>query len=170
MMEHQSSLLAKAPFSSSNGIDQVSIYALSNPASGTNDIVVSGDLGTGTAIVHAVSYNGVAQQVPSNVASSTGFGTNVSYSLNVQGSNSWIAEIIANNSTAISLTSTGVVRQAVYLGRLQFDTNGVVPVGSNVITASLANGWALLHGVHSQLNSKPRNNLLNAEAIKFYNP
>jgi len=78
------------------------IFYLANPDSGTHDIVVNFSESTG-AVLQAISLTGVAQQAPDDFDSNTGSGS-TSITLTTAEDNSWIIDVVTNESQTITLT------------------------------------------------------------------
>jgi hypothetical protein len=116
-------LLSKVQYTSAQGPDELYLFALLAPTSGQHDIVVT-HTSSGYAVVQAVSYTGVDQNIPTNVSTSTGAGITVSLPITVQNDGSWVAGAMGNNSTTMSFASPGFVREQINGARLQFDALG----------------------------------------------
>ena len=122
------------------------LFALANPATGANNIVVSYSASTNYAWGVATSYTGVDQTTPTGSLEQKTYTTLTSLTDNISitPSDSWIAGLgFINSATRYSsITSPYELRaeNGTDPRSRMFDSAGVVSSGSNTITISLSNG------------------------------
>lgn len=121
----QATLLSKTFYSSSQGPEEIYLYALPSPTSGTANVVTTFTTSDpGFALINAASYTGVDQNIPTNVASNIGTGLSLTVPLTVANAGAWVTGFMGNNSACMSLQAPGVVRRQDNCGILQFDAVG----------------------------------------------
>lgn len=128
----------------------MSTYALMNPASGTNDVVVTCSSST-NIIPHSISYTGVSQtgQPEVNGLNSAGAGSSITSSLTTISDNSWVMMFMRKNSggsATAGASTTSRVDDSTY-GLHCFDSNAAVtPAGSRSLIAnhSTSSKWTVM--------------------------
>jgi hypothetical protein len=123
------------------GSNNLALYVLANPATGTHNIVFTVNTSVSLALIGA-SYTGGAQtnQPGANADSGESTSTPKTTSLTTLATESWMVMVARNNTAGTTSASTGadLVRNA---GGMQFyDTNGTVPVGSNDMLITFTGG------------------------------
>ena len=133
--------VTKTQIGSGGSLDELYLFALPNPASGTHDIVVTRTSTSSQLFIapYATSYANVDQNVPSNSSTNTGTGDSGSNTITVQGTGSWIVSMISAQGATPTLTSQGATRVQTNAGRILVDTDGIVPAGNSTVTNSFSN-------------------------------
>lgn len=121
------------------------LFALINPATGANDVVISAS--SSTAIGgNAFSYTGVSQTgQPEVYATDIDTASTINTSITTITDNSWIAMVTLGNNEAPT-ASTGATlygQNSVYNDADVFDSNGTVSTGSNTMTVTTGGGSPL---------------------------
>lgn len=126
------------------------LYYLANPASGTNNIVIT--MSTTVSEMHgcAASYTGAAQTgIPdAGTSTSVGSGTTNTLTLSTVANNAWMVGIFRNDSAGNGTAGTGTTQRTFSAGQVSFDDSGgaLTPAGSHSIQetwAGSANNYAL---------------------------
>ena len=128
-----------------------SFWYLVNPASGTNDVVVTKSAGAASVGAVAASYTGVNQTTPIDSQSATTNSTtaSVSASTTVVASNCWVIGVTSENNDSNLNTVSGNLTQRVnqnwyassnQLVALIYDSNATVSSGSNTVTSTKSSG------------------------------
>lgn len=116
---------------SPSGLGDMYMFYLANPATGSNNVVVS-YLSTGILGVNGVSlsYTGASQTgIPDSSNSGNGSGTSFSVSTTVVASNCWVVAMLSDSSANIIATAPFVLRNG--NGEVEIgDSNGTVSTGS----------------------------------------
>lgn len=112
------------------------VYYLANPASGTNNVVIT--LNSSIEIhACAASYTGAAQTgIPDAVATQTaGSGTSATLTATTIADNSWMFGIFRNDSAGNGSAGVGTIQRASMTGQASCDDSGaaLTPPGSNSI-------------------------------------
>lgn len=146
-------LLAKAFYTSTQGPEEVYLFALPAPTSGSNNLVTT--LASDASVqVYAVSYSNVDQSIPTNVVPTTGTGTTLTLPITVINQGAWVAGIMGNNSACMSFDSVGTVRQQFNCALIQFDALGTPGTPQtfigNLNPAAVAPAWG---GVVAELKA-----------------
>lgn len=123
------------------GSNNLALYALANPSTGTHDIVFTLGSSVAMALIGA-SYTGAAStnQPGANADGGESTTTPKTTSLTTTATNSWMVMVARNNTAGTSSASTGadLFKNA---GGMQFyDTLATVPVGSNDMLITFTGG------------------------------
>lgn len=111
--------------------EELYLYYLVNPATGTNNIVVSASTTVDEFYVRAASYTGVAQSSPSiRTSSGPTSATSLTTTLTTTADNSWLVGIYNSNGSDLSAGTNTTARNS-SSGKIFCDTNAAqTPAGS----------------------------------------
>lgn len=121
------------------------IWGLANPASGTNDVVVTYSGSGNTMQVVASSYTGVNQTsaVDTNNGT-TGSGTTFSPTVTTTADNCWVILNAGSDAKSAAISGLGTTRQTVTTIQVFGDSNGpITPAGAATFTVTQTSGaWS----------------------------
>jgi hypothetical protein len=125
-------------------------WGLANPASGTNDVVVSFSGSPSTVVVDVISYTGAQQTTPIEATgNNSGSGTSASVSVTTLTDNAWLVGYFRANSASGGFTAGAntVIRTDAAEGTRQLADSGAdqTPAGSHSLNATMETGsWNVM--------------------------
>ncbi len=120
------------------------LYGLLNPASGSNNVVISFNTTT-TVVAEAASYTGVKQSAnfSNKTVANVTAGTSITGTLTVAVNNSWLAAFVRNN-TSNNVAGANTTIRTTANSRSMIDTNSAQATGSRSMTVTYTVGNACM--------------------------